>query len=105
MKNSSPSIAVVGSINRDTISTADGVTTESYGGMPYSVLALAAIADVRVYPVCNLGADVDQPVRELLTHQPSVAWDGIRVVPEKNPHCHLEYDSAGRKQETLYGWA
>ena len=98
-----PRIAVVGSINRDTISTPDGVKTESYGGMLYSILALAAIARVEIHPVCNLGEDVENPVRDLLVAHPSVVWDGIRVVPAQNPHCHLEYDAAGRKQETLYG--
>ena len=96
-------IAVVGSVNRDTILTADGVRTESYGGMLYSILALAAIADVTIYPICNLGADVEGPVRAMLGDQDSVRWDGIRVVTDQNPHCVLDYDSAGHKQETLYG--
>lgn len=37
-------IALLGSINRDTIRTPDGVETESYGGLLYTLLPLAQIA-------------------------------------------------------------
>ncbi|MDA0748268.1 MAG: carbohydrate kinase family protein [bacterium] len=95
-------IALLGTVNRDTILTPDGVRTESYGGMLYSVLSLAEISEAEVYPVCNVGQDVEGAVRRFLTH-PAVRMDGVSIVPEQNPHCLLEYDSTGQKQETLNG--
>jgi len=47
-------IALIGSVNRDTITTPDGVKTESYGGMLYSLLSMASIAPAALYPICNL---------------------------------------------------
>ena len=66
MLNHEQRIALLGTINRDTIYTADGVTTESYGGLLYSILALAEIASsqVAIYPICNVGADMEAIVRK-----------------------------------------
>ncbi len=95
-------IALLGTINRDTIHTADGVTTESYGGLLYSILALGEIAPrAAIYPICNVGADMEAVVREKLAPYPHVKFDGIRFVSSKNPHCFLDYDAQGRKRETL----
>ena len=103
MLDHGPRIALLGTINRDTIHTADGVTTESYGGLLYSILALAEIAADRatIYPICNVGRDMEDVVREKLAPYPQVKLDGIRFVPGKNPHCFLDYDAQGRKRETL----
>ena len=105
MLDHGPRIALLGTINRDTIYTADGVTTESYGGLLYSILALAEIAPApsraAIYPICNVGGDMEAVVRETLAPYPHVKLDGIRFVPGKNPHCFLDYDSQGRKRETL----
>ncbi|MDP6778591.1 MAG: carbohydrate kinase family protein [Candidatus Latescibacteria bacterium] len=96
-------IALIGTVNRDTIHTADGVRVESYGGMLYSILSLAQIAEAMIFPVCNVGRDVEMAVRGFLAPFPCVRSDGIRFVPEPNPHCLLEYDAEGRKRETLRG--
>jgi len=103
MLKSNTRIALLGTINRDTIHTPDGVTTESYGGLLYSILALAEIAspEASIYPVCNVGADMEAVVREKLSPYPQVKFDGITFVSGKNPHCFLEYDKNGHKQETL----
>ena len=93
----------MGTINRDTILTPDGVKTESYGGLLYSILALAEIAspDASIYPICNVGHDMEAVVRERLASYPHVKFDGIQFVSQKNPHCFLEYDDEGNKRETL----
>ncbi|MDP6038422.1 MAG: carbohydrate kinase family protein [Candidatus Latescibacteria bacterium] len=103
MSNSEPRIALLGTINRDTIHTADGITTESYGGLLYSILALAEIAseDSAIYPICNVGSDMESVIREKLEPYPHVKFDGIQFVSGKNPHCFIDYDEEGRKQETL----
>lgn len=111
-------IALVGSINRDTIRTPDGMTTESYGGLLYSILSLAALMDrgrevgrdltgaiggVEIFPVCNVGQDVQAAVAGFLGRSPLVRCGGVRFVPDRNNHCFLDYDAEGRKQETLQG--
>jgi sugar/nucleoside kinase (ribokinase family) len=103
MMKGNTQIALLGTINRDTIHTPDGVTTESFGGLLYSILALAEIAspEAAIYPVCHVGSDMEGTVREILAPYPQVKFDGITFVSSKNPHCFLEYDKEGRKQETL----
>ncbi len=103
MSGNARRIAVVGSINRDTICTPDGTRTESYGGILYSIAALDRIGSATIFPVCNVGKDVEDAVRRLLGSWASVQLDGVRFVPERNPHCFLAYDSGNRKQETLLG--
>ena len=103
MPDNRPRIAVVGSINRDTIRTPDGLTTESYGGLLYSILSLHEILDgqVEIFPVCKVGLDVKEIVADILGSCRSVHFDGVLFVPGKNNHCFLDYDEKGRKQETL----
>ncbi|MDA0710824.1 MAG: carbohydrate kinase family protein [bacterium] len=103
MLKSTSRIALMGTINRDTIHTPDGITTESYGGLLYSILALAEIASpgASIYPICNVGSDMEAIVRDQLGPYPQVKFDGITFVPGKNPHCFIEYDAEGHKQETL----
>ena len=98
-------IALVGAINRDTIRTADGVETESYGGLLYSILPLAAIVDddAMVHPVVNVGEDIREIVEDTLSPLARVSVAGIEFVPDKNTHCFLDYDEDGNKQETLLG--
>ena len=103
MSGNARRIAVVGSINRDTICTPDGTRTESYGGILYSIAALAQIGCATIFPVCNVGKDVEDAVRRLLGSWRCVQLDGVRFVSERNPHCFLTYDSRNRKQETLLG--
>ena len=103
MSGNARRIAVVGSINRDTICTPDGIRTESYGGILYSIAALAEMGSATIFPVCNVGKDVEDAVRRLLGSMASVRMDGVRFVAEPNPHCFLTYDTRNRKQETLLG--
>ena len=103
MSHSRRRIALLGTVNRDTIHTPDGVITESYGGLLYSILAMAEIAspEAEIYPICNVGYDMEAVVRDKLAPYTHVKLAGIRFVPQKNPHCFLEYDAQHRKQETL----
>ncbi len=101
----SKKIAVVGTVNRDTIRAADGVVTESYGGLLYSVLPLAAIAesDAVIFPLCNLGEDASEKVLGFLKRCDSIDISGVEVVAEKNNHCIIQYYQDGHKDETLLG--
>ncbi len=98
-------IALLGTINRDTIRTPDGVETESYGGILYSLLPLSAIVKetARICPVVNIGEDVREAVTGYLSPCDNVQFDGVSFVPEKNTHCFMVYDEEGYKQETLLG--
>ena len=81
MSGNARRIAVVGSINRDTICTPDGTRTESFGGILYSIAALAEVGFATIFPVCNVGRDVEDAVRRLLGSMASVRMDGVRFVP------------------------
>lgn len=98
-------VAVIGTINRDTIHTPDGMVTESYGGLLYTVLALASLTDpdTLVYPVCNVGEDVWTVVIALLGRSDRIRVEGVRKVPTKNNHVTLYYDPRGNKKEILSG--
>ena len=52
-------IAVIGTIMRDEIHTASGEVVESFGGILYNVVALAALTrgTDKVVPVCRIGKD------------------------------------------------
>jgi len=98
-------IAVVGTINRDTILLPDGEKKESYGGLLYSIVPLALLAEAgtTVLPVVNLGRDVAGPVKAILSRYPQVSLEGIHLVPEKNNHAFLSYRSQGEREEVLEG--
>jgi sugar/nucleoside kinase (ribokinase family) len=96
-------IALVGSINRDTICTLDGVQVESYGGMLYGILSLAQISSATVFPVGVVGTDVQTAVMSLLDGCSQINLSGLRFTSHQNPHCVLTYDDEGNKQEVLCG--
>lgn len=98
-------IAAIGTINRDTIHTPDGVVTESYGGLLYTVLALGSLADpdTLVYPICNVGEDMWTVAMDLLGRSDRIRVEGVRRVPTKNNHVILYYDKRGNKKEILSG--
>jgi sugar/nucleoside kinase (ribokinase family) len=83
----------------------DGEKKESYGGLLYSIVPLALLTEERtkIYPVLNLGADVEVPVKAILSRYPQISLEGVRVVPEKNNHALLRYRSEGERQEVLEG--
>ena len=98
-------IAVVGTINRDTIELPDGRVENSYGGLLYSIISLALLTPrgTTILPLLNLGRDIEKPVRALLSRYPAVSQDGIRVVGERNNHVTLRYRDAGEREEIQLG--
>jgi sugar/nucleoside kinase (ribokinase family) len=98
-------IAVLGTINRDTIRTPDGIETESFGGILYSLLPLSAIVkdSAAIFPLVNVGEDMREVVTDFLEPCNNVHFDGVSFVPDKNTHCFMVYDEAGHKQESLLG--
>jgi sugar/nucleoside kinase (ribokinase family) len=96
-------IAVIGTINKDTIIFPDGRRTESFGGILYNVSALSGLGreDLEIYPVCNVGYDVHDRVTEILEGYGNVKQDGVRKVRRKNNHARLLIDEEGQRHEVL----
>ena len=103
--NTGRRIALLGTINRDTIRTPDGIETESYGGILYSLLPLSAIVkdSAQIFPVVNVGEDMRDVVKGYLEPCSNISFDAVSFVPDKNTHCFMVYDEQGNKQETLLG--
>lgn len=98
-------IAVIGTVNRDTILFPDGHKRESYGGLLYSIVPLALLAEAgtTIFPVVNLGRDVSAPVMAILSRHPRICMEGISLVQEKNNHAFLTYRSQSDREEVLRG--
>jgi sugar/nucleoside kinase (ribokinase family) len=98
-------IAILGTITCDTIFQPQGGASESYGGLLYSILPLAMLAEpgTMIMPVVNLGRDVEGPVRAILSRHEQVSQEGIRVVPERNNRVLLRYTSEGEREEVQQG--
>jgi hypothetical protein len=98
-------IAVVGTINRDTIELPDGRIECSYGGLLYSIITLALLTPpgTAILPLLNLGRDVERPVRTLLSRYQRVSQEGIRIVAEQNNHVILRYRSMDEREEIQLG--
>ena len=98
-------LGVIGSINRDTITTADGIQTRSFGGVLYTALALAylGVGRIETWLLCKYGQDVATQVKSLLANCPNMRLDGAQVVPGPNFHSRIRYYADGRKSECLTG--
>jgi sugar/nucleoside kinase (ribokinase family) len=98
-------IAVIGTINKDTIHLPSGETRHSYGGLLYSIISLAQILkeDDQIYPILNLGRDCQEDVLRIIARYSNIKTEHIRIVDAKNNHCHLFYHDRDRKSEILEG--
>lgn len=96
-------IAVIGTINKDTIIFPDGKRTESFGGILYNLSALSGLGEkwFDIYPVCNLGYDVCDEVQKILKRYSHVKLDGINLVEKKNNHAFLFIDQKNQREEIL----
>lgn len=96
-------VTVIGTINKDTIIFPDRKRTESFGGILYNLSALSGLggSSVEIYPVCNLGYDVYNQVKEILGNHDNVKLDGINRVRRKNNHAYLLINKQNQREETL----
>ena len=96
-------VAVIGTINKDSIIFPSGKRTESFGGILYNLSALSGLGEkwVEIYPVCNLGYDVYDQVIETLKYHDNIKLPGINKVRRKNNHAHLLIDKENQRQEIL----
>ena len=98
------SIAVLGTLTRDTTVYADGARSENLGGTHYSILTLAHLFEgrARILPVAHVGADTWNEVGRALA-LPGIDPSGLRCVPEPNNHVYLTYKSQTERDEVLVG--
>jgi hypothetical protein len=98
-------IAVIGTINKDTIHTHDGKMHESFGGLLYTVIPLAQMLCKKheILPILNLGRDCSKKIMPLIQKYPNIDHEYISIVPQKNNHCHLFYSDHESKSEILRG--
>lgn len=99
----SPKLTIIGTITRDTIILPDGKKSESFGGILYNIIPLAYLApeNLRITPVCNLGADIYGKVLLFLKGFKNINTSGICRVNENNNHVYLHYDQKWNHKEIL----
>ena len=99
-------IAVIGTINRDSVTRADGSRHEGYGGILYNLAVLSALApeNTTICPVANIGRDCSRQILRRLQALARLNLDGLRVVEKPNNHCILRYHDEATKTEVLKGW-
>ncbi len=97
-------IAVLGTLTRDTTVYADGRRTENLGGLLYTLSTLAHLSagKIRILPVANVGQDLASAVERAL-QLPGVDTALVRRVPVANNHVYLTYRDAETRDEVLVG--
>lgn len=99
-------VAVIGTINFDSVVRADKSRSQGYGGILYNLTVLSQLIDRKtiIFPTMNVGSDHAGAIRTLLSALPQVSQNAVRTVPADNNHCHLRYRSISNKTEVLRGW-
>jgi adenosine kinase len=100
------SVAVLGPIPRDRITTHNGEVFEKYGCALYTVAALAALLDDddRILPIVHVRREDEEPIKQLLSAFPNVDLTGIRSGADHGAVVELTYtDQANRiEQQTAF---
>lgn len=98
------SLAIIGTINRDSIHLPSGKITESFGGILYNVLTAALINPrIQLFPVCNIGYDIYARIVSYLQPFSSVRTEYLQKASQTNNHAHLYHDQSGNMREQLSG--
>ena len=94
-------ITIIGHICLDTILHPDGVETRSFGGIFFSVVAMANLLGPRdtVYPVFGVGRDDYEHLMERLKSYPNIDPSGIYKFDGPTNHVRLVYTSAAERVE------
>ncbi len=98
-------VAVLGTINRDTVFTSQGEKWEGFGGILYNLLGLSFWGgeEITLYPICNLGEDCYREVMGIISQFENISPDGIRKRKERNNHATIRYKPSGKREEALEG--
>lgn len=86
---------VIGEPCVDLIHSSGGEVIHSYGGILYSVIALAVLSGPRdtVYPVMNLGSDEFDNITSLLKKYPNINTDGVNRSSHPTRKVNLYYST------------
>ncbi len=98
-------IGVIGTINKDSVTLADGTRYQGWGGLLYNLIVLSSNLPKNsdIFPACNVGQDSYDELMKILRNIPGVRTDLVHRVPEKNNRCHLVYHDDESKSEVLEG--
>ena len=96
-------IAIIGIINHDTITMANGQELQDLGGILYNTAVLANLAGdaVAIYPITRIGYDCHAMMRRILQPYPNVDISGIAMAPEGTSRNTIRYDESMEKVEQL----
>jgi len=101
---SAPFVAIVGTVNLDTIVTADGRRVESLGGILYNAIPLAALLErtgVGVKLFARLGAEHREQAIRLLSGFPAVDATTLVADPAGTNLSLLDYSAGGERREVV----
>lgn len=108
MPHSTTKIAVIGTINRDTVTRPDGSISHGYGGILYNLIPLTQLCqhqrEVEIWPVVRIGRDHADQIMRRLRKLTNIRLDATKIVDAPNNHCHLTYLDDSNKSEILTGW-
>jgi len=97
-------VAVIGTINRDTVTLPDGTVKRGWGGMLYNLRAFAAVNPrLDIFPVANIGHDCYDAILAEVRKLQRVNANYLYPVCERNNHCILTYIDTEEKHEILRG--
>lgn len=98
-------LGILGTMVWDRIQHPDGETVERWGGITYSLAAVAAAVPTRwvIRPIIKLGSDLARRGRSFLGSLPGVDSSAVVDVPEPNNRVHLRYRDRHRREEQLAG--
>lgn len=96
-------IAIIGIINHDTITMANGQELQDLGGILYNTAVLANLVDdaTSIYPVSRIGEDCHEMMRRILQPYPNVDIGGIAIAAEGTSRNTIRYDASMEKVERL----
>lgn len=85
---------VIGEPCVDVISTADGKTVHSYGGILYSIISMAILSRDRdtIIPIMNLGQDEFENVLKIFSKYPKIKTYGVNKVKHPTRKVFLYYN-------------
>ena len=96
-------IAIIGIINHDTITMANGQELQDLGGILYNTAVLANLVEdtVSIIPISKIGADCRDMMRRIIDPYDNVDSSGIVTAPEGTSRNTIRYDENMEKVEQL----
>ena len=96
-------IAIIGIINHDTITMANGQELQDLGGILYNTAVLANLVDdtVSIHPISKIGEDCQRDMQRIVDPYPNVDNSGIAIAPEGTSRNTIRYDDHMEKVEQL----